>query len=110
MSKRLDIPARYGFSDIRGFLDYLTAVSVIDDDFFVPEDFVPPELQWSVADVFRGLELGFELMAAKIGATANLVESRRLTSEARLLFDARRFEEGRDMLSDALKLIETPLL
>ena len=93
MNQPVDIPARFGFNDLRGFVDYFALVTTLDAGFFVPEDFVPSELQWSLDDVFRGLALGYQLISLKTGDTPLLVECRRLTSEARSLIDEGRFDE-----------------
>ena len=47
MNESVGIPGRFGFGDVRGFVDYFAHVMTLDASFFVPEDFVPPELQWA---------------------------------------------------------------
>ena len=107
MNEPVQIPARYGFDDLDGFVDYFAHVLTLDEDFFIPEEFIPPELRWTVDDVLRGLELGYKLVSAKTADAPLLVECRRLTCEARTLFDDDRFEEGQAKLSAAQRLIET---
>ena len=60
-----------------------------------------------MADVFQGLELGYRLVSTKTGETSLLQECRRLTKEARILFEKHRYEDGRDKLGNALSLIES---
>jgi len=107
MSDPSDIPRRYGFDDLKGFIDYFAHASLLDEEDFDPPDFVPVELRWTVADVFQGLELGYRLVSTKTGETSLLQECRRLTKEARILFEKHRYEDGRDKLGNALSLIES---
>lgn len=107
MNDPLRIPPRYGFNDLRGFVDYFARVSLLDEEDFDPPDFVPAEWRWTVDDVFHGLGLGYRMAENQTGATGLLKECRRLTAEARALFHQRRYEEGRDRLSDALRRIES---
>jgi hypothetical protein len=107
MNDPVHIPKRFGFGDLNGFVDYFAQVLTLGADDFVPEDFVPPELQWTVDDVFRGLELGYQLVSARMGHIPMLVECRRLTGDAQALFIDGRYDEGQDKLSAAERLVET---
>ncbi|HEY7119004.1 MAG TPA: hypothetical protein VH475_20605 [Tepidisphaeraceae bacterium] len=106
MDEAAHIPTRYGFHTVDGFIDYFAHVTTLGPDDLEPEEFVPSELQWTLDDVFRGLELGYRLVARERGELPLLADCRRLTAEARGLYERGKYDEGLDVLVVAQRLIE----
>lgn len=103
----LHIPERHGFHDLDGFIDYFAHVVTLDRDDLEPEWFVPAELQWTLHEVFLGLELGYQLIGRDRGNIPLLAKCRRLTADAHRLYGDGRYDEGHDKLSAAQALVES---
>jgi hypothetical protein len=61
------MPARFPFTDLHSFKDYVGFVKLCCPDLFPVREGADPEDQWSLDLAFRGLRLGIDLARKEKG-------------------------------------------
>jgi hypothetical protein len=74
--------AKFPFSDLHSFKDYVIYVQTYLPDQFPPRQAVGPDNQWTMPLAFEGLRLGLDMAVREKGERPEFVESRRLIEEA----------------------------
>jgi len=74
--------AKFPFSDLHSFKDYVIYVQTYLPDRFPPRAAVSPEDQWSLDLAFQGLRFGLDLAEQEKGDLAVFSECRKLVGEA----------------------------
>lgn len=90
--------AKFGFTDLHSFKDYVGFVKLCLPDRFPHRDGVAAGGQWSLNLAFEGLRLGLNMAVEEKGEQPEFTESRRLIEEA---YDA--YKSG-DIRSGFMKL------
>jgi hypothetical protein len=92
--------AKFGFTDLHSFKDYVGFAKLCLPDRFPQRDGVSADDQWTIGLAFEGLRLGVNMAVQEKGERPEFAESRRLIEEA---FDA--YKSG-DVRSGFMKLAE----
>jgi len=66
---RPDVPQYYGFTDVRGFRDFILEVIAGAPADFMEMDWLSPEEQMTLDRAFEGLRIGFDLVEWEFGST-----------------------------------------
>ena len=74
--------AKFPFSDLNSFKDYVIYVQTYLPERFPPRKAVGPEDQWTINLAFEGLRLGLSMAVREKGERPEFAESRRLIEEA----------------------------
>jgi hypothetical protein len=74
--------AKFGFSDLHSFKDYVGFVQLCLPDRFPHRDGVAADDQWSLDLAFVGLRLGLNMAVQEKGEQEEFSEARRLIEEA----------------------------
>jgi len=98
-------PAYFGFTDLHGFKDYLTATILEAPDDFMEMDWLAPEDQMNLDRAFVGLRYGLDLAAKEKGESAVLARCRTLVDESYAEYKAGRDHAGQIKLEEVEKLL-----
>jgi hypothetical protein len=77
--------ARFGFTDLHSFKDFVGFVQLCAPERFPPREGVGPDEQWTLDLALEGLWFGLKMAVQEKGDRIQFVEARRLVEEA---FDA----------------------
>ncbi|MCE9605451.1 MAG: trigger factor [Planctomycetia bacterium] len=99
-----DHPA-FGFTDLHGFKDFVSMVTVCAPDLFMPYDWLGPDEQLNLGLAFDGLRYGLYLASQEKGESMLLSQSRSLVEEAFTLYQAGQDHAGQLKLEEVEKLI-----
>ena len=97
--------AKFGFSDLHSFKDYVIYVQTYLPDRFPPRSWVSPEDQWTLELAFRGLREGLNLAIQEKGPKQVFTDCERLVDEAYKEYIAGRNREGFFKLEEVNKLL-----
>ncbi|HUO92759.1 MAG TPA: hypothetical protein VMU22_07550 [Rhizomicrobium sp.] len=84
--------AKFGFTDLHSFKDYVGFVKLCLPDRFPNREGVRPDDQWTLNLAFEGLRFGLDMAVREKGERREFTESRRLVDEA---YDAYKFGDIR---------------
>ena len=98
--------AKFPFTDLHGFKDYVIYVQTYLPDRFPPRQAVGPEDQWTLELAFRGLREGLALAVAEKGDKPVFKECGRLVEEAHEQYRTGHQREGFFKLEEVNKLLK----
>jgi hypothetical protein len=97
--------AKFGFSDLHSFKDYVGFVKLCAPNLFPPREGVGPDEQWSVELAFEGLRLGLKISSEEKGALPTFETCGRLVQDAQIDYLEGRPREGFTKLDQMQKLL-----
>ena len=97
--------AKFGFSDLDSFKDYVGFVQLCAPDDFPHEETVGPEDQWTLSRAFEGLRLGLKMAAEEKGERTEFARGRVLVEEAFAAYRDGRMRDGFFKLEELQKLL-----
>jgi hypothetical protein len=97
--------ARFGFTDLHSFKDYVGFAKLCLPDRFPHRDGVSADEQWSVDLAFQGLRLGLEMAVREKGERPEFEESRRLVENAYDAYKSGNVRSGFMKLAQVQKLL-----
>ena len=95
--------AKFPFTDLHSFKDYVTYVQTYLPDSFPHRDGAGPDEQWTMDLAFRGLYEGFRIAVAEKGPKPIFSECKNLVDEAYDDYRAGRIREGFFKLEEVRK-------
>src|SRR5260221_7485571 len=103
--------AKFPFTDLHSFKDYVFFVQALLPDRFLPDRFLPrqgvgPDEQWSSELAFRGLREGLKLTVEEKGPKPVFAACERLVAQAYDEYCAGREREGFFKLEEVNKLLK----
>lgn len=97
--------AKFPFTDLHSFKDYVTYVQTYLPDRFPPREGVSPDEQWSMDLAFRGLREGLRISVEEHGPKPIFSECEKLIDEAFEEYRGNRSREGFFKLEEVRKLL-----
>src|SRR6185437_15701385 len=97
--------AKFPFSDLHSFKDYVGFVKICAPDRFRPREGVGPDDQWTLDPAFDGLRLGLKMAAEEKGERAEFARGRMLVEEAYAAYRDGRMRDGFFRLEELQKLL-----
>jgi hypothetical protein len=101
--------AKFPFTDLHSFKDYVIFVQTYLPDRFLPRQGVGPDEQWSLELAFRGLREGLKLAVEEKGPKPVFADCERLVAQAHDEYRAGREREGFCKLEEVNKLLRKVL-
>lgn len=98
--------ARFPFSDLHSFKDYVGFVKLCAPDEFPHREGVSQSEQWSLDLAFDGLRLGLKLAAEEKGERPVFEECRSMIEAAYLEYQSGHMKEGFVKLAEVQKLLK----
>ena len=98
--------AKFGFSDLHSFKDYVVFVRMCAPDQFPTREGLPAEDQWTLDLAFRGLREGLALVINEKGEKPVFRDCGRLVEEAYEQYRAGNKREGFFKLEEVNKLLK----
>jgi hypothetical protein len=98
--------AKFPFTDLHGFKDYVIYVQTYLPDSFPPRQAVGPEDQWTLDLAFRGLREGLALAVKEKGDKPVFHDCERLVEDAYEQYRAGNRREGFFKLEEVNKLLK----
>lgn len=99
-------PEKYfGFSDLRGFKDFVVYVLSCAPDLFPVDDWVEPDEQMNLERAFAGLRYGLSIVARERGLLPAIAECRRLVDASFADYEGGRDSEGQKKLEEVVVLL-----
>src|SRR5262249_39001871 len=98
--------ARFPFTDLHSFKDYVVFVQTCLPDTFPPRERVGPDEQWTMDLAFEGLRYGLRLVIEEKGDRPVFAECRKLVDQADENYRAGRIREGFFELEEVQKLLK----
>ncbi len=98
--------ARFGFSDLHSFKDYVVFAQTCAPDRFPPREGVGPEEQWTLDLAFEGLRLGLRMAVEEIGEQPTFAICRQLVAEAYTHYREGRMRDGFFKLEEMQTLLK----
>lgn len=99
--------ARFPFSDLHSFKDYVVFVQMCAPNQFPLREGVPTEEQWSLDLAFRGLRDGISLAVKEKGQRAEFDECSKLVAEAYTHYESGARKEGWLALEQVNKILKS---
>jgi hypothetical protein len=97
--------ARFPFTDLHSFKDYVVFVKMCAPDLFPEREGVGPENQWTLDLAFIGLRLGLEMAEKQKGQRPVFSDCARLVDEAERSYRAGDRRGGFTSLDNVRKLL-----
>jgi hypothetical protein len=97
--------AKFPFSDLHSFKDYLGFVGLCAPDMFPDREGVGPEDKWTLDLAFFGLREGLKLSATEKGSLGVFTECENLVGEAYEAYRAGQIKDGYSKLAQVKKLL-----
>jgi hypothetical protein len=97
--------AKFAFSDLHSFKDYVGFVAMCAPDLFPDREGVGPEEKWTLDFAFLGLREGLKLSVAEKGPLGVFAECETLVDEAYDAYRAGRRKDGYTKLAQVRKLL-----
>jgi len=97
--------AKFGFSDLHSFKDYVGFVAMCAPDLFPDREGVGPEDKWTLNLAFFGLREGLKLSATEKGPLGVFTECETLVNEAYDAYRVGQIKEGYSKLAQVKKLL-----
>ncbi len=97
--------ARFPFSDLHSFKDYVVFVQIAAPDRFRPREGVGPADQWTLDLAFEGLRLGLRMAVEEKGELPTFAACGRLVEEAFAHYQQGQMREGFFKLEEMQKLL-----
>lgn len=97
--------ARFPFSDLHSFKDYVGFVQICASTEFPQREGVGPADQWTLDLAFEGLRLGLEMATKEKGERDEFVKGRVLVEEAHAAYRGGRMRDGYLKLEDLQKVL-----
>jgi hypothetical protein len=97
--------AKFPFSDLHSFKDYVGFVKLCSPDQYPPRERVAPEEQWTLELAFEGLRYGLFLAVKEKGACAVFEECHRLVEDAYGYYKEGNKREGFFKLEEVCRLL-----
>lgn len=98
--------ARFPFSDLHSFKDYVGFVKLCAPDSFPAREGVGPGEQWTLDLAFEGLRLGLRMAVEEKGPKPAFATCETLVEEAYGHYRQRQMREGFTKLQDVQKLLK----
>jgi hypothetical protein len=98
--------AKFPFTDLHSFKDYVGFVKLCAPNHFPKRDGVVPEEQWTLDLAFEGLRLGLTMATEEKGQLSVFVQCGQLIDEARTDYAQGRLREASIKLQDVQKLLK----
>ena len=98
--------AKFPFSDLHSFKDYVVFVKIAAPDGFRPREGVGPADQWTLDLAFEGLRLGLRMAAKEKGDRAEFARGRALVEEAYAAYRDGNVRDGFFKLEELQRLLK----
>jgi hypothetical protein len=98
--------AKFPFTDLHSFKDYVVFVQTYAPDRFHPREGVGENEQWTLDLAFEGLRFGLDLTVEEKGKLPALAECRALVEEAFADYQQGKMREGFFKLEQVQKLLK----
>lgn len=97
--------AKFPFSDLHSFKDYVVFVQTYLPDRFRPREGAGPADQWTLDLAFEGLRLGLEMATKEKGERDEFVKGRALVEDAYTAYRDGRMRDGFFKLEELQKVL-----
>jgi len=97
--------AKFPFTDLHSFKDYVVFVQTCAPDRFRPREGVDPNEQWTLELAFEGLRRGLLMASEEKGERPAFAECRSLVEDAFTHYREGRIREGFFKLEEVQKLL-----
>ena len=98
--------AKFPFSDLHSFKDYVGFVKICDPDRFRPREGVGPADQWTLDLAFEGLRLGLRMAVEEKGERDEFTQGKLLVDDAYTAYRDGRMRDGFFKLEELQKLLK----
>ena len=99
--------AKFAFSDLHSFKDYVGFVQLCAPTDFPVREGVGPDEQWTLELAFKGLRVGLRLARREKGEQPALAKARTLVEDAYAAYRDGRMRDGFFKLAEVEKLLKT---
>ena len=100
------IMARYPFTDLHSYKDYVVFVQTYSPDRFRPREGFGPDEQWTLDLAFDGLRLGLRMAAEEKGPLPAFNTCNQLVEDAYVHYRVGRMRDGFFKLEEMQKLLK----
>lgn len=98
--------ARFPFSDLHSFKDYVVFVQTYLPDRFRPREGVGPADQWTLDLAFEGLRLGLRMAVEEKGERDEFTQGKLLVEDAYTAYRGGQMRDGFFKLEELRKLLK----
>jgi hypothetical protein len=98
--------AKFPFSDLHSFKDYVVFAQTYLPDRFRPREGVGPADQWTMDLAFEGLRLGLRMAVEEKGERAEFTQGKLLVEDAYTAYRDGRMRDGFFKLEELQKLLK----